>query len=69
ATPAGSPQAVIGRLNAEIGKVVATADMKELLKRQGLEPHTNTPEQFAAFIRSEIAQSAKLVASAGAKAE
>jgi tripartite-type tricarboxylate transporter receptor subunit TctC len=69
AAPAGSPQAVIGRLNTEIAKIVATADMKELLNRQGLEPHTNTPEQFAAFIRSEIAQSARLVASAGAKAE
>lgn len=67
--PAGTPKAIVTRLNAEIGKVVATAEMKESLNKQGLEPQTNTPEQFAAFIHSEIARSAKLIKLTGAKAE
>ncbi|MCC6530966.1 MAG: tripartite tricarboxylate transporter substrate binding protein [Burkholderiales bacterium] len=69
AAPAGAPQAVIARLNADIGKAVNTPEMKELLARQGLEPQTNTAEQFAAMVRSEIVQSARLVAASGASAE
>jgi tripartite-type tricarboxylate transporter receptor subunit TctC len=69
AAPAGLPQPIVTRLNAEIGNVVATSEMKELLSRQGLEPRTNSAEQFATFVRREISQSAKLVAASGAKAE
>lgn len=67
--PAGLPPAVIARLNAAIAKVVNTADMKQSFSKQGLEVHTNTPEQFAALIRAEIVQSAKLVQLAGVKPE
>jgi tripartite-type tricarboxylate transporter receptor subunit TctC len=69
AAPAGVPKALISRLNAEISKVVNTAEMKDWFVKQGLEVQTNTPEQFSAFIRSEIAQNGKLVASAGVKPE
>jgi tripartite-type tricarboxylate transporter receptor subunit TctC len=69
AAPAGLAPAIVTRLNAEISNVISTAEMKELLNRQGLEPRTNSADQFAAFIRREIPQSAKLVAASGAKAE
>jgi len=69
AAPSGVPKAIIARLNAEIGKVVNTAEMKESLNKQGMEPHTNTPEQFAAFIRGEIEKNAKLIRLIGVKAE
>lgn len=67
--PAGVPKDVIARLNAAIAKVVNTLEMKESLNRQGFEPQTSTSEQFAALIRREIAQNAKLVKLAGLKAE
>ena len=43
--------------------------MKESLNKQGLEPQTNTLEQFAALLHTEIAESAKLIKLTGAKAE
>ena len=46
-----------------------TAEMKEALFKQGLEPQTNTPEQFAAFIRSELAENARLIKASDIKAE
>lgn len=69
AAPLGAPKSTVALLNAEIGKVANTADMKAFFLKQGLEVQTNTPEQFAAFIRSEIAQNAKLARLAGIKPE
>jgi tripartite-type tricarboxylate transporter receptor subunit TctC len=67
--PAGVPKDIIARLNAAIDNAVNTAEMKESLIKQGLEPHANTPDQFAAFIRAAIAKNARLVKLAGLKAE
>ena len=67
--PVAVPKNIIARLNAAIGKVVNTAEMKEWLTKQGFEAQTGTPEQFAAFIRREIVQNARLIKSTGAKAE
>jgi len=68
-TPAGVPNDIIAQLNAVIGKVVNTPEMKEAFVQQGLEPQTGTPEQFAALIRGEIAQNARLIKLAGVKPE
>jgi tripartite-type tricarboxylate transporter receptor subunit TctC len=67
--PLGTPKEIIARLNAAIGDVVNVADMKSALNLQGLEPQTNAPEQFAAFIQGEIAENAKLIKLIGLKAE
>lgn len=67
--PTGVSRDIITRLHVVIGKVVNTPEMKASINRQGLEPQTNTPEQFAAFIHGEIAQNARLIKLAGAKAE
>ena len=69
AAPAGVPKQIIARLNAEIGKVVSTPEMKKSFEKQGLDVKTNTPEQYAAFIRSEIGQNSKLARMAGVKPE
>ncbi len=66
--PAGVNKDVIGRLNAGIVKVVGMPDMRDLFVRQGLDPQTNTPEQFAAFIHTELVQTAKLIKASGAQA-
>jgi tripartite-type tricarboxylate transporter receptor subunit TctC len=67
--PAAVPKNVVEQLNAAIDKAVNTPDMKEALSKQGIEPKTNTPEQFAAFIRNDLARHVKLVKASGMKVE
>ncbi len=67
--PAGMSRDIVARLHAAILKVVTTPEMKAALNKQGLDPRTSSPEQFAAHIRSEIAQNAKVIKLAGAKTE
>ena len=67
--PAAVPKDIVTRLNTTIVKIVNTPEMQEIFLKQGLETQTGTPEQFAAFIRSERAQNAKLVKFAGIKVE
>ena len=67
--PAGVPKDIVARLNAVIAKAVNTPEMKESLSKQGFEPQTGTPEQFAALIHAEIATNKKLIRLAGIKAE
>jgi len=67
--PAGVSKDIIARLNAVLAKVGNAPEIKSALNKQGLEPQTTSPEEFAAFIRSEIAQNAKLIKLSGAKTE
>ena len=52
--PNGTPPAVIAKLNAEIGKVMQSAEMKKQLLAQGVESRTSTPEQLGALVKSEL---------------
>ena len=65
--PAGVPKEIIARLHGDAIKVLNTADMKERLASQGAVVVTNTPEQFAAYIKSEIANWGRIVAVSGAR--
>jgi len=67
--PAGTPRPVVARLNQEITAVLATPDFREQLMAAGADPAPNTPEQFAAYLKSEIAKWAKVIKLSGAKAE
>lgn len=67
--PAGTPSAVIARLNAETIKVLGRADVKATLVAQGLEVAPSTPEQFDEHIKSEIARFTRIAKAAGIKAE
>jgi len=67
--PAGTPKEIVARLHAETIKVTGQADVKERLFAAGFEIVTSTPEQFAAFTRNEIQKWAKIVKSAGLKAD
>jgi tripartite-type tricarboxylate transporter receptor subunit TctC len=67
--PAGTPNDVIARLNDAISRIVRSAEMQETMKKLGLDPRTGTPEDFAAFVRNEIEQNAKLVRFAALKPE
>jgi tripartite-type tricarboxylate transporter receptor subunit TctC len=65
AAPAKTPRAVIMRLNKEIRAAMATPDLAERFIALGLEPATSSPEEFSAFVKSEIAKWAKVVKASG----
>ncbi len=67
--PAGTPKDVIAKWNAEVTRILSSTDMRERLTAQGAEPAPNTPEQFAAFIQSEIPKYARIVKISGAKVD
>jgi tripartite-type tricarboxylate transporter receptor subunit TctC len=59
--PAGTPQAVVRRIQQAVAKVLAPNEMKERLLSVGAEGVGSTPEEFAAFIRNELATWSKVV--------
>ena len=65
--PRATPAAIITRLNAEVNKILELADVREAFTRQGAEVSGSTPEQLAAYVASEYAKWAKVVAASGAK--
>lgn len=67
--PAGTPAAVILRLNREIVRIFGQPDVQERLAAQGGEAETGTPEKFADYLRAEIKKWAKVVTSSGAQVE
>jgi tripartite-type tricarboxylate transporter receptor subunit TctC len=67
--PSGTPGEVIGRLHAEIMKVLANTDFRQRLDALGMETVGLGPEPFAAHIRSEIQRWNRLVRDAGIKAD
>lgn len=68
-TTAGTPKPIIDRLNSEIVKALNAPDVKEQFLARGLIPVGGTPEQFDAFIRSEMGKWSKVIKEAGIKAE
>jgi tripartite-type tricarboxylate transporter receptor subunit TctC len=67
--PAGTPPDIVGKLNGEIVRVLHTSDMRERLALLGAEPIGNKPDEFAAFIKTEIPKYAKVIKASGAKAD
>ena len=65
--PAGTPKDIVDKTSAEMAKILASAEITEKLVNQGLEPFINTPEQFAALLRSEQAMYTKIVKTANIK--
>ncbi len=64
--PAGTPAAVISKLNAAIVKVLGQADVRKMISEQGAEVYSEKPEQFAAFIQLEVIKWGKVVRDSGA---
>jgi tripartite-type tricarboxylate transporter receptor subunit TctC len=69
AVPAGTPKDVIARLNREYAKAVADATVNKKLVDAGVEPASSTPDQMAAYVKSETAKWAQVIAQAGIKVE
>jgi tripartite-type tricarboxylate transporter receptor subunit TctC len=67
--PAGVPAPIVNKLNAEMARIVKLPDVREKMAAQGAEPQTNTPAEFGAWLKSEIAQWGKVIADAQIKVE
>ena len=52
--PAKTPRDIITKLNSEVGKILASKEIRERYQVEGLEPQGGTPEEFAKFIQAEI---------------
>ena len=59
--PAGTPKPVVDRLSAESARILKLSEVSKRISELGAEPVGGTPEQFAAFIRSEIEKWAKVI--------
>ena len=69
AAPAKTPAAILNKLNAEMVRILGEADVKEKLNTLAFTPVGDTREQFAAYIKSEIAKWGAAVKTSGAKAD
>jgi len=67
--PAGTPQAIVDKIHADMVAVLRMPEIKEKLGAAGAEVVGNTPEQFAAWNRSEIAKWAKAIKASGARVD
>jgi tripartite-type tricarboxylate transporter receptor subunit TctC len=67
--PAGVPADAIAKLHAAAVKALATPAVKERFAQLGIQPVGNTPEQFAAEIREDLARWQKVVKAAGVKVQ
>jgi tripartite-type tricarboxylate transporter receptor subunit TctC len=65
--PAGTPRAIIDRLNAEINRALRLPDVAQNLATQGLDPWTGTPEEFGTRLRADYDKYAQLIKITGAK--
>ena len=63
--PRGTPGAVVKRLHGEIVSVLTTAGVRKVLEASGATPKSSTPEEFAAFIKSELEKWDRVVKAAG----
>ena len=67
--PAGTPKAIVDRLAAETGKAINESEIKERCTQLGIEPVGNNPDAAKKFLDAEIAKWAKVINTAGVKAE
>ena len=67
--PAGTAQAIVTKLHAEVVNALALPEVKQRLATMGADGVGDTPQHFAAFVKSEIPKWAKVVKDAGLKVE
>ena len=67
--PAATPRDIVHKISADMNKVLQSAEVKQRMADIGLTPIGNTPEQFDAYIRTEIPKWAKVVKASGATAD
>jgi len=65
--PAGTPPALVARLNADTARALADPDVKKRFADLGVEPVSSTPAEFVDFIRAEMQKYSKLIKEANIK--
>lgn len=65
--PAGTPREIVATINGSINRALATEDVRQRLNSQGFEAAPATPEEFGAFLASEVRKYAKIVRDAGVR--
>jgi tripartite-type tricarboxylate transporter receptor subunit TctC len=63
--PAGTPKAIVDKLNAEVSKIVSQPDVQQLWARQGATPLRMNPQAFDKYLRADIVKWARVIKSAG----
>jgi tripartite-type tricarboxylate transporter receptor subunit TctC len=67
--PAGTPDAIVSKLSAEIVAAVSTPEIREFILREGAEPVGSSPREFGVYLRNEIARYTKVARAADLKVE
>jgi tripartite-type tricarboxylate transporter receptor subunit TctC len=67
--PAGTPRAIVDKIQADVAKALSLPELRERFVGQGAEPGGGTPDQFAAFIKSESDKWARVVKVSNAKVD
>jgi tripartite-type tricarboxylate transporter receptor subunit TctC len=67
--PAGTPPDILAKLAAETQRILQLPDMKDRLLSLGAQPAANTPDEFAVFVRDEIAKWGAVIRNAGVRIE
>ncbi len=67
--PAGTPRALVDKLNAEVVRVLALADVREKFMGLGAEPTPSTPDKFAAVMKSDAEKWGRIIKATGARAD
>jgi tripartite-type tricarboxylate transporter receptor subunit TctC len=67
--PGATPRDIVNRINAAVTQALKTPELRERMQGVGMEPSPTTPEQFDAFVRSEIAKWADVVKASGMKVD
>jgi len=65
--PAGTPREIVAKINAAINRALATSEVRQRLNAQGFEPAPATPEEFGAFLASEVRKYARVIQEAGVR--
>ncbi len=67
--PGRTPRPIVDALNKEMTGALTSTEIKERLLTQGMEAEPNSPEQFAVFVKSEVARWTKVIQDAGIRAD
>jgi tripartite-type tricarboxylate transporter receptor subunit TctC len=67
--PANTPPAIAKRLRDEVAKALASSDLVDELDRQGMRPLATEPEQWRAYLKSELERYVEVIKEAGIKPE
>ena len=59
--PAGTPQAIVAKLNSEIKKALTATEVQEFMAREGADPVGSSPEELAGYFRREVGKYAEVI--------